>query len=185
MIRYNRTMLEEVRVVIVGMGLMGGSLARALRPHVASIVGVDLDAATRDAALADGTVDAAHATLDTLALTPDDLLVLATPVGAILETIGRLPTITREGCMLIDLGSTKWDICRAMNVLPGWFQAIGGHPMCGREVSGFGESSADLYRDKTFILTPTVHTTPHLRDLALELVAAIGARPVISAAQRA
>ena len=123
-------------------------------------------------------ISAGAADLSEIELTYDDLIIAATPVSTILRVIEELPQTAPEGCMIMDIGSTKWDICRAMNGLPGRFQAIGGHPMCGREVSGFGWSSAELYQDQTFILTPTARTTPHLKDIALDIIAAIGAKPV-------
>ena len=172
-------MLNELRIVIVGTGLMGGSLARALSSHAKCLVAVDHDLATRERIVNQGIAHEAAADLAQLTLDVDDLVLLCTPVRYILETIEQLPKIAPNGCMVMDIGSTKWDICRAMNGLPGWFQAIGGHPMCGKETSGFGVSSAELYQNQTFILTPTVRTTPHLRDIADAIVAAIGSNPIV------
>lgn len=172
-------MLQDVRLVIVGMGLMGGSLAKALAPHAKCLVAVDRDLATRQRCVQAGAAYKAVASLSELTLDADDLVILCTPVRYILETIEQLPQLAPDGCMVMDIGSTKWDICRAMNGLPGWFQAIGGHPMCGKETSGFGVSSAELYRKQTWIITPTVRTTPYLRELADEIVDAIGANPIV------
>lgn len=167
------------RVIIVGFGLMGGSLARALRPEIDTIIAVDQNAQSCELAITEGVADCTVRELSELTLTMDDLVILATPVRTIVEIIGRLPTLAPEGCMVLDLGSTKQSICRAMSELPGWFQALGGHPMCGREVSGFEHSSAELYHNQTFLLTPTVRTTPHLREIALEIVQIIGANPIV------
>jgi prephenate dehydrogenase len=81
--------------------------------------------------------------------------------------------------VVLDLGSTKTQIVAMMQTLPACFEPIGGHPMCGKEVSGLAQAEADLYRDQVFILTPTAHTTVRALQLALELIGAIGARPVI------
>ena len=98
--------LAGLRVGIVGLGLMGGSLALALRGRVAGLIGVERQGDTRQMALRAGVVDEALE-----ALTPDappiDLLVLATPVRVILDTLGRLPALRPGGCAVIDLGSTK------------------------------------------------------------------------------
>lgn len=175
----------EGRLVIVGLGLMGGSLARAARAAGAPvIVGVDRDPATRAAALAAGAIDQATAELAEAAVQPLDLVVLAVPVRAAIALIEQLPRSVPDGCLLLDLGSTKQAICRAMSELPGWFQAIGGHPMCGRETSGFAAGAADLYRDQTFLLTPTVRTTPYLRERCLALIDQIGARPLFVPPER-
>ena len=172
-------MLNEVRVIIVGSGLMGGSLAKALSPHANCLIAVDLDSATRERIVSQGVACDAVPSLDKLTLTPDDLVILCTPVRFILETIEQLPQLAPDGCMVMDIGSTKWDICRAMNGMPGWFQAIGGHPMCGRETSGFEVSSAELYENQTFILTPTARTTPHLREIADEIVTLLKSNPIV------
>lgn len=171
--------MQDRHIIIVGLGLMGGSLARALRPHVPTLTAVERDAATRAAALADGVVDHAVADLADLKLTPRDWLILATPVRTIIDLLDLLPFLAPEGCAVLDLGSTKGAICRVMETLPPPFAAIGGHPMCGREVSGYAAGSADLYRDQTFILTPNARTTPALHDDAVALVTAVGARPLV------
>jgi prephenate dehydrogenase len=175
---YNLPMRTE-RLIIVGLGLMGGSLARGVQSADFPVIGVDSDPATRDAALAAGVVSAAFPALEHAAVQPDDLVVLALPAQAIIATLAHLPRSVPDGCLLLDLGSTKQAICRAMSELPGWFEALGGHPMCGRETSGFASASADLYRNQTFLLTPTVRTTPRLRQRCLDLIALIGARPLI------
>ncbi len=172
-------MLSETRVIVVGIGLMGGSMAKALSAHAQSLVAVDLDGDARQQIVADGVAEQAVEMLSQLTLTPDDLLLLCTPVGLIIETIRQLPKLAPDGCMLMDVGSTKWDVCRTMNDLPGWFQAIGGHPMCGKESSGYRYSTADLFANQTFILTPTARTTPHLRDIADEVVALLASHPVV------
>jgi prephenate dehydrogenase len=147
----------HARITIVGLGLMGGSLALALRlaqrmphePGALHLTVVERDAATRQAAawLADElTADFAAGVRNA------DLVVLATPVRSIIGLLGELAAVRPEGCMVLDLGSTKADICRAMAELPEGFQAIGGHPMCGKETAGFGSATPDLYRGKTFIL---------------------------------
>ncbi|MGB1252179.1 MAG: prephenate dehydrogenase, partial [Candidatus Promineifilaceae bacterium] len=133
---------------------------------------------TRELAVQEGVAQEARAKLDGMQLTRQDLVILATPVSGILHHIKMLPRLAPRGCMVMDIGSTKLDICLAMNDLPGWFQAIGAHPMCGKEVSGYANSAPDLYYNQTFILTPTVRTTPHLRELLLEIIKLIGANPV-------
>jgi prephenate dehydrogenase len=178
----------HARITIVGLGLMGGSLALALRlaqrmphePGALHLTVVERDAATRQAAawLADElTADFAAGVRNA------DLVVLATPVRSIIGLLGELAAVRPEGCMVLDLGSTKADICRAMAELPEGFQAIGGHPMCGKETAGFGSATPDLYREKTFILCRTVRTTPDVEALALALLELIGARPLFLPAE--
>jgi prephenate dehydrogenase len=171
------TTLPTLRITIAGLGLMGGSLALALRPHTSHLTAVDHDPATRQTALAQGLVDAATGSLAEGVKTAD-LLILSAPVRAILAQLAELPVLRPDGCLLLDLGSTKQAICQAMSALPASFQAIGGHPMCGRETSGLESATAGLYHDKSFILCPTARTTPAVEQIALELVTAIGSRPL-------
>lgn len=169
--------LRSMQVTIIGLGLMGGSLALALKPHVATITAVDVDADTRRIALDQGLVD--RAVTDVVeGIGEADLVVLATPVRTILETIERLPRGRPDGCIVLDLGSTKRHICAAMEALPARFEAIGGHPMCGKESSGLRLAEADLYRNQTFVLCRTRRTREGAERLILSLLAKIGAEPL-------
>lgn len=176
------------RLCIVGLGLIGGSLALALRLAQRTAVGtaippspfhltiVDTNPDTRAAAerLADKVTDnfaegVANA----------DLVILATPVRIILRCLEQLPALRPSGCMVLDCGSSKADICQAMDRLPDSFQAIGGHPMAGKEVAGFGAATPDLFRGQTFVLCHTQRTTPELSGVAQEMVSHLGANPLL------
>jgi len=172
--------LKEMQVTIVGLGLMGGSLALALRGKVARISGVDRDATIAIRAVRGGIVQAATTSLAE-GLAGADLLLLATPVRAIIELLAALPHLRpHDGCMVLDVGSTKREICAAMSQLPTRFAAMGGHPMCGKESAGLAEADAQLFQGQTFVLSPpTSEPDPTLLPLAIELVHAIGAAPVV------
>ncbi len=176
------------RICIVGLGLIGGSFALALRlaqrttaprfPLHLTIV--DTNPETRIAAerLADVvTADLAVGVRDA------ELVILATPVRIILHCLAQLPQLCPDGCMVMDLGSSKADVCRAMEQLPDLFATIGGHPMAGKETAGFGAATPDMFRNQTFILCHTTGTTPKLEALGLELIAAVGANPLLLPAQ--
>ncbi len=163
---------------------MGGSLALALKGHCDEIIGVDADASALAFALSRGMVHRA-ADLEG-ALATAHVIVLATPVRAILEqlsALGRQPpsfrTLSAHSAFIIDLGSTKSAIVSAMSHLPPNFDPIGGHPMCGKETGGIAHAEADLYRGKTFVLTPLARTSPAALALAHELAAAVGAEPLL------
>lgn len=175
--------LANLNIGIVGLGLMGGSLAMALRGFVAGLLAVERRADSRQAALRDGIVDVAVESL-TPATPPVDLLVLATPVRAILDTLEHLPTLRPGGCAVLDLGSTKRDIVAAMDILPDGFEAIGGHPMCGKESAGLISANADLFAGQPFVLCPGQRTTPAIQATALALIETIGARPMLFDAAR-
>jgi prephenate dehydrogenase len=178
------TSLAHCRVALVGLGLMGGSLALALRGRCAEIVGVDTQPETLAFALKHSIIDRAADFDSALAC---DLLILAAPVRAILSQLDYLTRTTFSlppSSFILDLGSTKSQIVAAMEKLPARFDPVGGHPMCGKEVSGIENAEAELFRDKTFVLTPLARTSPRAQKLAHELIEVIGARPFSLSAER-
>ncbi|HEY4690458.1 MAG TPA: prephenate dehydrogenase [Anaerolineae bacterium] len=194
------TRLRDSTVTIVGLGLMGGSLALALRGHCAQIVGVEVDSATLAFASERAIIDRA---VDFDAAHDCDVLVLATPVRTILSQLQRLSQSTtpqsaplsggqaraqavrnQRSTIVLDLGSTKREIVAAMESLPPHFDPIGGHPLCGKETSGIQAADAGLFRGTMFVLSPLARTSARALALARELVEAVGARPLlIDAAQ--
>ena len=185
--------LKDARVVIVGLGLMGGSLAGALkkRGSCREVWGVarreeTIEKAMRRGFINVGTCDLAEG------VEQADLIVLATPVRTILELIPQVGSLAPAGCLLMDLGSTKARVVEAMKALPSYLQAIGGHPMCGKEASGVVAAEADLYEGATFVLTPLRRgsgqalrrTSSEALMLAQELVEAVGAQPLLMDAER-
>ena len=172
------------RVAVVGLGLMGGSMAMALRPHATHITGVDLNAQTRAYAVENGIVD--DATDDLKAGVHEaDTVILSAPVRVVLDILSnRIGSYLRSNTLLIDIGSTKADICEAMGRLPIGIQAMGGHPMTGKERSGIEASDGDLYEGAPFVLCETRRTTPATRIRAVAFAEAIGAVPVEMDAQR-
>jgi prephenate dehydrogenase len=175
--------LRECQITVIGLGLMGGSLAGALRGQCRSVAGVTRRAEVVEMALAQelvdwGTTDLAEGVRDA------DIVVLATPVRVILRQLAELGPLLPEGCLLIDLGSTKTQIMAQMARLPGHVQPLGGHPMCGKEVSGIEEAEPTLYQGQTFILTPLPRTSEASLVLGRELARAIGAHPLVLEAQR-
>lgn len=170
----------------MGLGLMGGSLALALRQRVhphRGVWGIVRRPKTMHAALLRNVVD--FATLDLAeGVGEADLVILALPVRAIVEVVGWIGPLLKPGAVLLDLGSTKSDIVEAMSLLPPQVQPLGGHPMCGKEVAGLDAAEASLYNGAVFILTPLVRTTGETLDLAHQLATAIGARPLVVEAER-
>lgn len=171
-------------LAIVGLGLMGGSMALALRPFVDKITAVEMDPATREYALKRGMVDRVTDDLKD-GVSEADVVILAAPVRAILTMIrSRIGAYLRMNTLLIDIGSTKEDICNAMAILPIGVQAVGGHPMTGKEQSGCEASDAALYVNRPFVLCPSRRTTPATLLRARMLVDALGAVPIEMDAHR-
>lgn len=172
------------RVCIVGLGLMGGSMALALKlAHRMAIRSFDLHLSLveRDPQTLGAVYNLGDIVTDDFAAGVRDaeLLILATPVRAIVSLLEELPLVHEKGCMVIDLGSSKMAIGEAMAALPSRFSAIGGHPMCGRETPGFRAATPDLYRDRNFVLCANRRTTPQMQMQATVLLDLIGANPIV------
>lgn len=171
------TNLAAAVVGIVGLGLMGGSLALALKGHCARLVGIDHDPAAVALALERKVVE--DASTDPVGILADvDLIILAVPVRASLVWLKRLPEIHPKQAVVIDLGSTKRAVVEAMQALPDHFDPLGGHPMCGKEVGTLQNAEADLFFHARFALSALPRTSPRACQIALELVSCIGARPL-------
>jgi len=171
------TNLAQARVAVVGLGLMGGSLALALRGHCRAVWGVDNDPGALAYACQQGIIDTAT---DFEGALRADVLVLAAPVRAILAQLEQMGRGSGPAArqLVLDLGSTKTDIAAAMDRLPPEFAPIGGHPMCGKEVSGLTHAEAGLFRDKVFVLTPLARTPGWALELTRQIVQAVGAQPL-------
>jgi prephenate dehydrogenase len=177
--------LKDCRVAIVGLGLMGASLAMDLtrKKLCREVRGVARRTETVLEAFFAHAVDLATNDLQA-GVTGADLVILATPVRTIVSLVDELGPHLWPGAVVMDMGSTKTEICAALNRLPRQVQPIGGHPMTGKETAGFQAAEPGLYRDATWVLSPLPRTSPAAVELALELVTSVQARPVILAPER-
>ncbi len=167
----------EKHVAIFGLGLMGGSLAMALKGHTRLLTGIDPDVTAVENALRREIVDQANVRVGSR-LTDVDIVILAAPVNTIIHLLEKLPALVPGKCLVLDLGSTKRRICSAMNELPARFDALGGHPMCGKETGGLDGAEASLFEDAAFAFVPLERTTPEARETAAELARLLGSRAV-------
>lgn len=165
------------RVVIIGLGLVGGSLARALARRRYAVVGVDNSPAALATARRSGVFTLVTRSLQH-ALERADLVVLAAPPVANLALLRRVARRSPGGPGLVvtDVSSVKRRICALGASLEG-IDFVGGHPMAGRERSGFAASRPGLFRGRPWILTPT--GSQRARRLVRRLVLDAGARPVL------
>ena len=165
-------------LAIIGLGLMGGSMAQALRKRADFITGIELNAESREYALQQGIIDTATDNVQE-GVAEADVVVLAIPVRACIELIDkRLGSYLRSNTLVIDIGSTKKDICNVMGQLPIGINAIGGHPMTGKETSGIHFSEPTLYKNRPFVLCETRRTTPATTRRAINFAKALGAIPI-------
>lgn len=145
----------------------------AIRDHVNAIVAVDIDEESLAKAEERAIVDIVTTDLRS-GISNADVIILATPVRTILSTLKELANIDLTRKIVTDLGSTKKEICEAMDNLPSDVLAIGAHPMCGRELSGLAAAKADLFQQKKTVLCRTKRTTDYAQSIISELFEATG-----------
>ncbi len=167
------------RLTIVGVGLLGGSVAKAVRSGglAREIVGVGRDEARLGTALRDGALD--RVTTDLEAGVRDaDFVLLAVPVLAVEALLPRVWWAAPDGATVTDVASTKAGIVRVADQLAARraLAFVGSHPMAGSERSGYGVARADLFREATVILTPTDRSEPRAVKAVTEFWEAMGAR---------
>jgi len=151
------------KVVICGVGLIGGSFALALRETgaVGEVVGIGRSRANLDLARQRGIIDRIGA-CDAATLADADLVLLATPVGQMPELMRAMAPHLGVHTVLTDAGSTKSDVAAAVRAcLPAQAaRFVPAHPIAGTENSGAGAAQADLYRGAKVILTPLPENAP-------------------------
>ncbi|GAB4552197.1 MAG: hypothetical protein OHK0023_19880 [Anaerolineae bacterium] len=166
--------LDESEFCIIGAGLMGASLALALRGKVKALHGIDPNPAAREPALA--IFD--HFSVDLRDCASADVIVLAAPINAIVTLLPQIGVLAKRGALILDLGSVKAPVVRSMNELPEHLFAVAGHPMCGKELSGASAAEARIYCDCRFVLCQTARSTAESMALAERIVRAAQARPL-------
>ena len=179
------------RVSVVGLGLIGGSIARSIRRRFPKtrVVGVNRSPGALRAAAAEGVVDEAVLMEGTgLFLAADaDLVVICTPVDAALSCLDALAPRMKKGTIVTDACSTKTGLlarARRLHAAYPDFCFIGGHPMAGSEKAGFDESSGHLLENAVYLLCPPADDAMHEAALTKleKFVRDLGALPISIAA---
>jgi prephenate dehydrogenase len=166
------------RVAIAGVGLIGGSIALAIRDRwpSAHITGIDTPSVLAHAS-SSGAIDDGLASVREVGAA--DLVVLAAPVRQNARLLAEMPAPVLHAAVITDVGGTKRDILAAARRLPPGTRFVGGHPIGGAERGGFGFARRDLFENRPWILTPP----PGADDTAVValrgFVQALGARPVV------
>lgn len=163
-----------MRVGIVGLGLIGGSLGLALRASDwATVVAFDADPLVRERAVNVGAADFVADSVEELAQTVDLLVLAATPT-ANRELLPRLAPLLRHDAVLTDVGSVKREFSAlAETVLPD--RCVPSHPMAGSERHGLDAARADLFSGATWPITPLAENRPEAIERTEQLVRAVGA----------
>lgn len=168
-------------ICILGMGLIGGSLAKAIHRSFPDwkIVGVDtneqdLSRAKTDGVISEGTTSALRGVENA------DIIFICTPLSDIVRTVRKIIPVLKPGSILTDVGSTKSEILiQISDILPQHITYIGGHPMAGSEKSGYTNSTAHLFENAYYILTPFAETSNTAVQTLSYILEKIGCIPII------
>jgi len=166
-----------VRIAVLGVGLIGGSIGLAVRHRLgAAVIGFDPDPLTLRRALEREALDrAAESLIDAVA--GAEAIFCAAPVGALPRVVAGAIAASGADTVVTDVGSTKRGLLDATSGLDGYARFIGGHPLAGAETAGVEESRDDLFDGARWYLTPTGHSDGMLFDRLHGLIAGLGARP--------
>lgn len=160
-----------MRVAVVGLGLIGGSIALAARERLAAeVTGWDSEPAAIEAALRRGAISSGAGSLAS-AVAEADVVFTAAPVGALPHLVAEVLAHAPADSVVSDVGSTKRTLVEAISDP----RFIGGHPLAGAETSGVQNASADLFDGSTWYLTPGVDTAAQAAARVEELIGAFGA----------
>ncbi|WP_252228483.1 prephenate dehydrogenase [Caldicoprobacter algeriensis] len=172
----------EIKTIsIVGLGLIGGSLAKAIRSSHPDwqITGTDIEEKHLALALKEGVMDKGATSLEEAVYNAQVIFVCA-PVGAIPGLIKEIAAHAPAGAIITDTGSTKEAIVRtAMECLPPGVFFVGGHPMAGTEHSGYAASIPHLFENAYYVLTPLPSTPAWVIESLKSLLSSIGAIPLV------
>lgn len=172
--------MESITFGFIGLGLIGGSIARAIREKMpdSKIIAYDINTESLSLAKKEGVADIAAASIDE-SFSACDYLFLCAPVQKNDENLQAVKKILSPNCLLTDVGSVKTEIHHAVKEAGLERQFIGGHPMAGSERVGFVNSKAMLLQNAYYILTPTEEIPSEKVEAYRSLVEILGALPLI------
>lgn len=171
--------MSSSKIGIIGLGLIGGSIARALKRSDGSYIikAWDTNADNIKNALSDKAIDEYA-----ISLKDDffdcDVVFLCVPVFAMREIINEIRDSLSPKCILTDVGSTKSDVAQLVDEMKLKNYFIGGHPLAGSEKSGFSASRANLFENAYYCLTPTKDTNKDILNTLRKIVTEMGAIPI-------
>ncbi len=174
-------MVHFGEVAIIGVGLIGGSLAKVMKVNGIAdrITGAGRGREGLELALRLGVIDRIADSLEE-AVGDADLVVLATPVGVFEQITKRIGMVMKPGAILTDVGSVKGEMVNTLeSILPGHVRYVPGHPIAGKEKTGVAESSDTLFKNAKCILTPTEKTDRAALDAVRGIWEAAGAKVII------
>ncbi|MDH6097885.1 prephenate/arogenate dehydrogenase [Anabaenopsis sp. FSS-46] len=160
-----------MKIGILGLGLIGGSLGYDLRSLGYDVLGVTRQESTCERAIALGIVD--QASVDMSLLAAADVIFICTPIGMIIPQFQQLINYLPATTVITDVGSVKAPIVE--KIAPIWENFIGGHPMAGTTDSGIDAAQRHLFMGRPYVLTPDATTPKTAISLIAEIVRSLGA----------
>lgn len=177
--------MEGFHVGFIGLGLIGGSIARAIKQYYPGvhILALSRSTHTTSYALEEGIIDEVCEQVDAR-YSRCDYIFLCAPVECNASYLATLKPFLKDGCILTDVGSTKSDIHARVAELELEKYFIGGHPMAGSEKTGIENSKAHLLENAYYVLTPTKEIDPALVEKYRSLVETIKAIPLVLSCEK-
>jgi len=171
---------QNKKVSIIGLGLIGGSLARALRERlgITDITAVNRSADSIAQAMNDGIISRGFTEINEHVF-ESDIIFICTPVKRTMEYISTLACKVKPHCIVTDVGSTKAEIVNFVNELQHSFIFIGGHPMAGTEKTGYSSSYSHLFENAYYILSPCKSSSDEALNTMINIIKGIGGLPVV------
>ncbi|UBF23911.1 prephenate/arogenate dehydrogenase [Kovacikia minuta CCNUW1] len=161
-----------MKIGIIGLGLIGGSLGLDLRSLGHQVFGVSRKAETCERAMERGAVDDAHTHFGLMQET--DVVFVCTPLAVMKSTVTELVPHLFEETVVTDVGSVKGWVVE--EIAPLWPNFVGGHPMAGTAESGIEASQRDLFKEAAYVLTPTEQTPLSAVQRVEEIIRPLGTR---------
>ncbi len=173
-------MTETKCIGFIGLGLIGGSIAKAIHKYHPdwTLIAYDSNHASTAAALQDGTIQGVASRVDT-SFSMCDIIFLCAPVSFNTHYLSTLKEIIKDGALITDVGSVKTEMHEAINAAGLQHCFIGGHPMAGSEKNGYENATDRLIENAYYILTPSEEVDLFTVAAYSELITSIGALPMI------
>ena len=163
------------KILIVGLGLLGGSYARVLKRFGFHISAITLDQSSIDYAIKENIIDVGTTALDEQMISEADLVIFALYPHVFVEWIEKNQALLKSGALITDVTGVKGSIVyKIQDMLRSDVEFVAAHPMAGREVSGVENSTDKLFFGANYIVTPTEKNTPEAVQTCLELGRLLG-----------
>ncbi|MDJ0661523.1 MAG: prephenate/arogenate dehydrogenase [Crocosphaera sp.] len=161
-----------MKIGIIGLGLIGGSLGLDLRNCGHIVYGVSRKETTCQKAIEKGVVDDASININFLSTV--DIIFICTPIGLISQTLQQLTSYLKPEVIITDVGSVKTPIVRECEIL--WHNFVGGHPMAGTAEQGIEAAQTNLFKNAPYVVTPTEKTPKQSIKILEDLAKSLGSK---------